>query len=145
LLSFGVVDDGDALLDDAAPLGGVELDDALVSDEAGGVAAIDDDDPVPDADVDGLVDADPLGVELVEGAIDDDGDGVTVGGEVVLLVDASRLQPATPRASPAQSSVTNPVFISDPPVSVGLSHDLFSSFDAITLDAQCRVRNENAE
>jgi hypothetical protein len=125
LLSFGVVDDGDALLDDAAPLEGVELDEVLVSLEAGGVPDIDDDDPVPDADVDGLGDvlddADPLGVELVEGVDDDDddGDGVTVGGDVVLLVDVSRLQPATPSASPAQSSVTNAVFICDPPMSVG--------------------------
>ena len=82
LLSFGVVDAGDALLDDAAPLG-VEL-----------VEGVDDDD-------------------------EDDGEGVTVGGDVVLLVDDSRLQPATPSASPAQSSVTNAVFISVPPMSVG--------------------------
>lgn len=126
LLSFGVVDAGDALLDDAAPPDGVELDELFVSLEAGGVPDIDDD-PVPEAEVDGLVDAlddaDPLGVELVEGVDDDDdeddGEGVTVGGDVVLLVDDSRLQPATPSASPAQSSVTNAVFISVPPMSVG--------------------------
>jgi hypothetical protein len=148
LLSFGVVDDGEALLDDAAPLEGVELDDAFASDEAGGVPDIDDEDPVPDAEVDGLVDADPVGVELVEGVDDDDdddGDGVTVGGDVVLLVDVSRLQPATPRTSPAQSSVTNVVFISDPPVSVGLSHGWFSRFNAIEMRAQPTGTNENAE
>ena len=155
LLSFGVVDDGEALLDDAAPLEGVELDDALVSDEAGGVPDIDDDDPVPDAEVEGaeglvdaLDDADPLGIELVEGVDDDDeddGDGVTVGGDVVLLVDVSRLQPASPRASPAQSSVTNAVFISDPPVSVGLSRGWFSRFNAIEMRAQRWRTNENAE
>jgi len=117
LFSFGAVEDGAPLLDDADD-DGVELDDELVSDEEGGV---------PDAaelggDVDGVaglideLDDEPLGAA---GVLDDDdedgdGDGVTVGG-VVLLVDVSRLQPATPSASPVQSSVINAIFISDPP------------------------------
>ena len=116
LFSFGVVDDGEALLDDEDD-DGVELDDAFVSDEAGGVA--DDDEPL--GGVAGLIDEldeeEPLGVAGVAGVLDDDdddGDGVTVGG-VVLLVDVSRLHPARPSASPVQSNVTNAIFISDPP------------------------------
>lgn len=115
LFSFGVVDDGEALLDDEDD-DGVELDDALVSDEAGGVL---DDELLGGVAglIDELDDDEPLGVAGVAGVLDDDdddGDGVTVGG-VVLLVDVSRLQPARPSASPVQSNVTNAIFISDPP------------------------------
>jgi len=112
LFSFGAVDDGEPLLDD-----GVELDDALVSDEAGGVP--DDDELLGGVAglIDELDDDEPLGVEDDDGVLDDDdddGDGVTVGG-AVLLVDVSRLQPASPSASPVQSNVINAIFISDPP------------------------------
>lgn len=116
LFSFGAVDDGAPLLDDEDD-DGVELDDALVSDEAGGV--LDDDELLGGVAglIDELDDDEPLGVAGVAGVLDDDdddGDGVTVGG-VVLLVDVSRLQPARPSASPVQSKVTNAIFISDPP------------------------------
>ena len=119
LFSFGAVDDGEPLLDDDDD-DGVELGDALVSDEAGGVP--DDDELLDGVDgvaglIDELEDDEPLGVAGVAGVLDDDddGDGVTVGGAVVLLVDVSRLQPASPSASPVQSNVTNAIFISDPP------------------------------
>ena len=130
LFSFGAVEDGEPLLDDdeeddGVELDGVELGDGFVSDDDGGVPDEDDDAPVPldeDGGVDGLIDEldddEPLGVAGVAGVLDDDeddGDGVTVGGAVVLLVDDSRLHPARPSASPVQSSVTNAIFISDPP------------------------------
>jgi len=118
LFSFGAVDDGEPLLDDEDD-DGVELDDALVSDEAGGVP--DDDELLGGVAglIDELDDDEPLGVEDDDGVLDDDdddgdGDGVTVGG-AVLLVDVSRLQPASPSASPVQSNVINAIFISDPP------------------------------
>lgn len=123
LLSFGVVDDGEPV-----PVGGVLDEDGFVSGDElveGGVPDDVDVDPVP---VDGVVvsgvvedeepdDIEPLGVVEVDGVIVDDdddvdGDGVTTGGVVsVVGVDVSRLQPATPRTSPVQSSVTNAVFI----------------------------------
>ena len=114
LLSFGV--------DDAAPeLGGVD-DDVLVSDDAGGVPELDDEAPVPldDDDVPGVVevepDIDPLGVVDVDGGVVDDddevdGDGVTTGGVVLVVVDVSRVQPAIPSTSPVQSNVTSALFI----------------------------------
>ena len=115
LFSFGAVDDGEPVLDDEDD-DGVELDDAFVSDEAGGVL---DDELLDGVDgaaglIDELDDDEPLGVAGVDGVLDDDdddGDGVTVGG-AVLLVDVSRLQPARPSASPVQSNVTNAIFIS---------------------------------
>ena len=120
LFSFGAVDDGEPLLDDDDD-DGVEFGDVLVSDDAGGVP--DDDELLDGVDgvaglIDELDDDEPLGVAGVAGVVDDeddDGDGVTVGGAVVLLVDVSRLQPARPSASPVQSNVTNAIFISDPP------------------------------
>jgi len=108
LLSFGAVD--------VAPELGV-LDDELLSEDAGGVAELDDE-PVPldDDEVSGVADElddiEPLGD--VGGVVDDDdvdGDGVTTGGVVVDVVGLSRLQPARPRTSPVQSSVTSALFI----------------------------------
>jgi hypothetical protein len=114
LLSFGVVD--------AAPELGV-LDEALeplvdgVLDELdGGVAGADDDDPVDDVSGvdDELDDIEPLvlgGGVVVLDDDDVDGDGVTTGGVVPVVVDDSRLQPAIPRTSPVQSNVTSALFI----------------------------------
>lgn len=115
LFSFGVVDVTPELgvLDDDELLGGVALDDVLVSDDAGGVPELDGEAPVPDEG--GVADIDPLGEVDEGGVVDDDdevdGDGVTVGGVVVDGVDDSRLQPAIPRTSPVQSTVTNTLFI----------------------------------
>jgi hypothetical protein len=82
----GLLDDGllDALDDvDGGVLGAIdELDDVELG---GGVVVLDDDEV--------------------------DGDGVTTGGVVLVVVDVSRLQPATPSTRPAQSSVTNARFI----------------------------------
>jgi len=89
LLSFGAVD--------VAPELGV-LADELLSAAAGGVAELDDIEPL--GDVGGVVDDDDV-----------DGDGVTTGGVVVDVVGLSRLQPARPRTSPVQSSVTSALFI----------------------------------
>lgn len=103
--SFGVVDvGGDALDGDALD------DDELVSGDAGGVPALDDD--VLGVD-DGLDDIDPLDDEggVVDDEDDVEGDGVTTGGVVPGVVDDSRLQPAMPSTSPVQSSVTNALFI----------------------------------
>ncbi|HET8877684.1 MAG TPA: hypothetical protein VFO53_15245 [Casimicrobiaceae bacterium] len=99
--SFGVVDVGADEL---------ELDDELVSGDAGGVLALDDD--VLGVD-DGLDDIDPLDDEggVVDEEDDVEGDGVTTGGVVPGVVDDSRLQPAMPSTSPVQSSVTNALFI----------------------------------
>ena len=117
LLSFGVEDDGE-LLDDGEALD----DELLVSDDAGGVPEADDEllDGGVLGDIDELDDAEPLGDDVVEGGVVDDeddvdGDGVTTGGVVELLVELSRLQPAMPRTRPVQSSVTNAVFICEPP------------------------------
>ena len=105
------------VLDDELLDGVVLEDDELVSDDAGGVAELDDEAPVPDdGGVDEeLDDIDPLGEVDEGGVVDDDddveGDGVTVGGVVVDVVDDSRLQPAIPRTSPVQSTVTNTLFI----------------------------------
>jgi hypothetical protein len=114
LLSFGVVDVELLLgeLDDDAPVDGDALDDdELVSEDAGGVAGLDDDAP---GVMDDELDDDPLGGVLGGVVLDDDdvdGDGVTTGGVVVDVVDDSRLQPAMPSTSPVQSSVTNALFI----------------------------------
>ena len=125
---FGVVDVGElALLLDDDP--DVSLDDDL-SDDGGeldvvggeliapapdvvfvpdevelDVEPVDDDGGVVDDDDGGVVDDDDGGV--VDDEDDEDGDGVTVGGDVVLDVFDSRWQPATPSARPVQSSVTN--------------------------------------
>ena len=72
---------------------GVELD----------IEPLDDGGEVVDEDG-GVVDDDDGGVVVDE---DDDGDGVTVGGDVVLDVLDSRWQPATPNARPVQSNVIN--------------------------------------
>jgi hypothetical protein len=113
LFSFGVVDVAPELgmLDDDELLDGVALDDdVLVSDDAGGVAELEDEGGVDE----GLDDIEPLGEVDEGGVVDDDddvdGDGVTVGG-VVDVVDASRLQPAIPRTSPVQTTVNNTLFI----------------------------------
>ena len=111
LLSFGVVDvellgvldelDDDGVLDD-------ELDD-------GGV--LDDDEDVSGAVDEELDDIEPLGDVVVAGGVvvddddDVDGDGVTTGGVVPVVVDVSRLQPAMPRTSPVQSNVTSALLI----------------------------------
>jgi hypothetical protein len=110
LLSFGVVDVGDdelGELDDDAPLDGEVLEDG------GGVLELDDDAPgveddEPD-DIDPLDDVPDGGVVLDDDDVE--GDGVTTGGVVPVVVDDSRLQPAIPSTSPVQSSVTNALFI----------------------------------
>lgn len=100
------VDDGDVL----------EADDELVSDDGGLLgAALDELDDV-DGGVTGAID-ELDDVELDGGVVvlDDDevdGDGVTTGGVVLVVVDVSRLQPATPITRPAQSNVANARFIS---------------------------------
>lgn len=100
-MSFGVVDD-EELVSAGGVVGGVlaALDDEL----DGGVEL---------GDADELDDIEPLGVEGV--VVDDedvDGDGVTTGGVLGDVVEVvSRLQPAMPTASPAQSSVINVLFI----------------------------------
>ena len=115
LFSFGVVDVAPELgvLDDDELLDGGVVEDVLVSDDAGGVPELDGEAPVPDEG--GVADIDPLGEVDEGGVVDDDddvdGDGVTVGGVVVDGVDDSRLQPAIPRTSPVQSTVTNTLFI----------------------------------
>jgi hypothetical protein len=99
------VDDGDVL----------DADEELVSDDGGLV-----DDELDDVDggVLGAIDElDELELGGVDGVVvvDDDevdGDGVTTGGVVLVVVDVSRLQPATPSTRPAQSTVTNARFIS---------------------------------
>lgn len=145
LFSFGVVDEGLALDDE---LEGVVLDDdVLVSDDAGGVPELDDA-PVPvEGDMAEELD-DVLGVVDVDGGVADDeddvdGDGVTVGG-VVDVVDDSRLQPAIPRTSPVQSTVTNTLFI----VNLrgdGMSPAGFSRFGAMRTRTRTRGAVENAE
>lgn len=109
LLSFGVVDVAEE--EELVSAGGVALDDVdgvldVLEDEldGGGVLGAIDEEP----------DIEPLGVEGV--VVDDDeeepGDGVTTGGVLGVVVDdVSRLQPAMPTASPAQSSVISVLFI----------------------------------
>jgi hypothetical protein len=106
-VSLGVVD--------VAPELGV-LDDELLLVLGGVAGGVELDDDAPGVD-DEELDAEPLGDADVDGGVvvdddDVDGDGVTVGGVVVLVVDDSRLQPATPRTSPVQSNVINALFIS---------------------------------
>jgi hypothetical protein len=102
------VDDGDVLeADELVSDDGVLLDDGLLDeldDVDGGVLGV----------IDELDDAEPDGVDGVVVLDDDevDGDGVTTGGVVLVVVDDSRLQPATPSTRPAQSNVTNARFIS---------------------------------
>lgn len=112
LFSFGVVDVVPELgvLDeeDEVELGGVLL---------GGVDALDDDSDVEGDAMLGVVD-ELDDVELlggVDGVVEDDdveGDGVTTGGVLLVVDDVSRLQPATPMATPAQSNATKALFIS---------------------------------
>lgn len=115
LFSFGVVDVAELgeLLVDEAPAGEALDEEELVSDDGGVPIALD----VLGGVVDELDEL--LGGGVVEGGVVDDedvdGEGVTTGGVVVLVVDVSRLQPAIPRTSPVQSSVTIADFISDPP------------------------------
>lgn len=126
LLSFGVVDVALELDEGVLDDGGVddELDD--VSDDGGVPDALDDDDGVDDDEDDDVSDGLVLGVvddedddiePLVAGGVvvdddeDVDGDGVTVGGVVLFVVDVSRLQPAIPRTRPVASRVTMTVFI----------------------------------
>jgi hypothetical protein len=113
VLSLGVVGAGeDELggLDDDEPVDGEALDDdELVSDDAGGVPELDDDAPGVEDDIDPLDDLPDGGVVLDDDDVE--GDGVTTGGVVPVVVDDSRLQPAIPSTSPVQSSVTNALFI----------------------------------
>lgn len=114
LLSFGVVDVGE--LDDALPVApGAELLDDVSDELVDGV--LDDEDEDEDGGVLGVDDIDDE-LELdggVAGVDDDDevdGDGVTTGGVVdVVLVDDSRLQPARPSTTPVQRTVIKAVFI----------------------------------
>lgn len=132
LLSFGVVDvalDVLGVVDDelVLPDGGVDDD---VSLDAGGVPeALDELDGMLDDDDDVLLslvlggvddeddDIDPLvagGGVVVEDEDEDEveGDGVTTGGVVLLVVDGvSRLHPATPTTTPLTSNAINAVFI----------------------------------
>lgn len=77
---------------------------AFVSEDvdAGGVAGLEADDELED-DGGGLIDELGGGVDDDEDA---DGDGVTTGGVVDVVVLDSRWQPATPSAMPVQSRVT---------------------------------------
>lgn len=96
-------DDGD-VLDDGGELIAPAPDVEFVPDDVElDVEPVDDDGDVVDDEDGGVVDDDDGGVVDDE---DDDGDGVTVGGDVVLDVFDSRWQPATPSARPVQSSVT---------------------------------------
>jgi hypothetical protein len=114
LFSFGVVDVAPELgvLDDEDD---EELDGVLL---LGGVDALDDDSDDEGGVVLGVVDE--LDVELLGGVVgvvvddDDDveGDGVTTGGVLLVVDDDSRLQPATPTMTPAQSNATKALFIS---------------------------------
>ncbi|MGE5170159.1 MAG: hypothetical protein ACM3JC_07275 [Rudaea sp.] len=117
LLSFGVVVFGalDAAL--LVPPAAELLDD--VSDElAGGVVDDDDDDDdgalvlgVEDIGEDVEVDGGVEGV-VVDDDDDVEGDGVTTGGVVeVVVVDDSRLHPARPSTTPVQRTVINALFI----------------------------------
>ena len=102
ILSGAVVVD-EELESDGVPVDGVlELE---LDDDDGGVLGLDDV---------ALDDDDGDGVDFVAGLIDDeedvDGDGVTTGG-VVEVVLVSRWQPASPSARPVQSSVTTATLI----------------------------------
>jgi hypothetical protein len=135
LLSFGTVDvalaDVLGVIDDelVLPDDGVEDDGAFddVSLDAGGVPeALDELDGVLDDDDDVLLslvlggvddeddDIDPLVAGGVVVVVDDeelDGEGVTTGGVVLLVVGVSRLHPATPTTTPLTSNAINAVFI----------------------------------
>ena len=101
------LDEDDVVSVGAVDAGGVLEVVAAVDVDGGVLGAIDDVDDVESV------------LEVVEGVVDDDeddepdGEGVTIGGVVVVAggVDDSRLQPATPIARPVQSSVTKAVFI----------------------------------
>ncbi len=121
---FGVVDAGDPapllevdpdvpLADDEPDDGvdeldveGVELDPVDDEDDGGVVDDEDDGGVVDDEDDGGVVDDEDDG-GVVDDEDDEDGDGVTVGGDVVLDVFDSRWQPARPSARPVQSNVMN--------------------------------------
>jgi hypothetical protein len=114
LLSFGVVDVGE--LDDALPVApGAELLDDVSDELVDGV--LDDEDEDEDGGVLGVDDIDDeLALDGGVAGVDDDdevdGDGVTTGGVVdVVLVDDSRLQPARPSTTPVQRTVIKAVFI----------------------------------
>ena len=118
---FGVVDvaapvefGDEELIDDDEDDGDVLEADELVSDDDGLPDELDDGDGGVLGDIEELEDDELGGVDGVVVLDDDevDGDGVTTGGVVLVVVDDSRLQPATPRTRPAQSSVINARFIS---------------------------------
>jgi hypothetical protein len=103
----GVAEDGafDDVSDDEVDAGGVALDGlldgALLSVELG---IVDDEDD----DIEPLV----AGGVVVDDDDEVDGDGVTTGGVVLVVVgDVSRLHPATPTTSPLTSNAINAVFI----------------------------------
>ena len=103
-------DEDDVELDGVLLLGGVDALDDDSDDEGGVVAGL----------IDELDDVEPLGG--VDGVVVDDddeveGDGVTTGGVLLVVDDDSRLQPATPTMTPAQSNATKTLFIS-------ISHEL---------------------
>ena len=81
------------LVSDEVPDGGVL--DELLDDEDGGVVGL----------IDELDDVEPVEGGVVDEDDDVDGDGVTTGG-VVDVVLVSRWQPASPNAIPVQSNVT---------------------------------------
>lgn len=102
------------LIDDDVDGGDVLVaDDELVSDDGGLLDELDD---VDGGVLGAIVELDDVELDGAGGVVvvDDDevdGDGVTTGGVVPVVVDDSRLQPATPSTRPAQSSVTNARFI----------------------------------
>ncbi|HJU22477.1 MAG TPA: hypothetical protein VJ891_08205 [Casimicrobiaceae bacterium] len=96
-------DEDDEELDGVLLLGGVEaLDDD--SDDEGGVLGL-----VDELDVELLGGVDGV---VVDDDDDVDGDGVTTGGVLLVVDDVSRLQPATPMTTPAQTNATKALFIS---------------------------------
>jgi hypothetical protein len=121
---FGVADvaapaglGDEELVDDDVDDGDVLEGDELVSDDGGLLAdgLLDELDDVDGGVLGAIVeldDAEPDGAGVVLDDDEVDGDGVTTGGVVLVVVDVSRLQPATPTTRPAQSSVTNARFIS---------------------------------
>jgi hypothetical protein len=81
----------------------------------GGMLADEDDDGdvvlgVDDVDDDVELDGGVAGVVVVDDD-DVDGEGVTTGGVVEVVVELSRLQPASPSTTPVQSTVINALFI----------------------------------
>lgn len=130
------------LVSDEVPDGGVL--DELLDDEDGGVVGL----------IDELDDVEPVEGGVVDEDDDVDGDGVTTGG-VVDVVLVSRWQPASPNAIPVQSNVTKAallIVVSRSGLKEGCTHG-FSSFDAmnaaitrviapgISLNKQCRIHS----